>query len=122
MSADVNLEQMKDNITVGIVKDSKNTIIKSPFYEKKRDTNSDCEPEIKRSLLGFEDVEDVVGVPRQLVEDNPHLLQALRQRVDTVEGGQRGGGGGACSALRMSRMSLASLGNWSRTTFTSFKP
>jgi hypothetical protein len=32
-----------------------------------RETNGDDEPEIERSLLGFEDIKNIRGVPRKLI-------------------------------------------------------
>ena len=43
-------------------------------------TNRDDEPEIEGSLLGLEDVEDVGGVPGELVERNPNLLLRVLHR------------------------------------------
>lgn len=46
----------------------------------KRETNRNDEPEIERGLFGLEDVEDVGGVPRKLVESNPNLLLRILHR------------------------------------------
>lgn len=63
-------------------------------------SNRNDEPEVERSLLGLEDVEDVRGVPRKLVQLNPNfLLRVLDGNVDArhgrfplagAEGGRRG--------------------------------
>ncbi|KAH1209490.1 hypothetical protein GmHk_15G044004 [Glycine max] len=47
-----------------------------------RETNRNDEPEIERGLFGLEDVEDVGGVPRKLVESNPNLLLRILHRYE----------------------------------------